>query len=59
MTMTAKPNVPPEQLAKLRSEDESLRPLLEAEMPAVREQWSEYVQSLTSVVSRHSKEIDD
>ena len=57
--MTNKPNVPPEQVAKLRSEDESLRPLLDAEMPTVREQWREYVQSLTSVVSRHSKEIDN
>lgn len=28
-------------------------------MPGVREQWREYVQSLTSVVSRHSKEIDN
>ena len=29
-----------------------------AEMPAVREEWRQYVKSLTGVVSRHSKEID-
>lgn len=56
--MKAKPNVAPQQLARLRAEDEQLRPLLEAEMPAVREEWREYVRSLTSVVSRHSQEID-
>jgi hypothetical protein len=56
--MPAPPNVSPEQLARLRAEDEQLRPLLEAEMPAVREEWREYVRSLTGVVSRHSKEID-
>jgi hypothetical protein len=53
------PNVSPEQLTRLRADDEHLRPLLEAETPAVREQWRQYVQSLTSVVSRHSKEIDE
>jgi hypothetical protein len=57
--MKAQPNISPEQLARLRAEDESLRPLLESEMPAVREQWRQYVQSLTSVVSRHAKEIDE
>ena len=57
--MTIQPNVSPEQLARLRSEDEHLRPLLESEMPAVREEWRQYVKSLTGVVSRHSKEIDE
>ena len=56
--MNAKPNVSPEQLARLRAEDEHLRPLLEAEIPAVREEWRQYVRGLTSVVSRYSKEID-
>ena len=56
--MKVKPNVSPEQLARLRAEDEQLRPSLEAEMPAVREEWREYVRSLTGVVSRHSKEIE-
>ncbi len=57
--MKAKPNVSPEQLARLRSEDEQLRPLLKSEMPAVREEWRQYVIGLTSVVSRHSKKIDE
>jgi len=57
--MKAKPNVSPEQLARLRAEDEQLRPLLDSEMPSVREEWRKYVKSLTSVVSRHSKEIDE
>ena len=57
--MKAKPNVSPEQLARLRAEDELLRPMLKSEMPAVREEWRQYVRSLTSVVSRHSKEIDE
>jgi hypothetical protein len=57
--MHAQPNVTPAQLARLRAEDEQLRPQLEAEMPAVREEWKEYVRSLTGVVSRHSKEIDE
>lgn len=57
--MNSKPNVSPEQLARLRAEDEQLRPLLEAEVPAVREEWRQYVRSLTSVVSRHSKEIEE
>ena len=56
--MKVKPNVSPEQLARLRAEDDQLRPLLEAEMPAVREEWRQYVRSLTGVVSRHSKEIE-
>ena len=57
--MKTKPNVSPEQLARLREEDARLRPLLEAEMPAVREEWRQYVRSLTGLVSRHSKEIDE
>ena len=57
--MNAKPNVSPEQLARLRAEDERLRPLLKSEMPAVREEWRQYVRSLTAVVSRHAKEIDE
>jgi len=56
--MKPKPNISPEQLARLRSEDEQLRPLLDSETPAVREEWRQYVRSLTGVVSRHSKEID-
>lgn len=56
--MKPKPNISPEQLTRLRSEDEQLRPLLDSEMPAVREEWRQYVRSLTGVVSRHSKEID-
>ena len=56
--MNAKPNVSPEQLARLRAEDDQLRPRLEAEMPAVREEWRQYVRSLTGIVSRHSKEIE-
>jgi hypothetical protein len=57
--MPARPNVTPAQLARLRAEDEQLRPQLEAEMPAVREEWKQYVRSLTGIVSRHSKEIDE
>ncbi len=56
--MNVKPSVSPEQLARLRAEDDQLRPLLEAEMPAVREEWRQYVRSLTGVVARHSKEIE-
>lgn len=56
--MKTKPNVSPEHLARLRAEDQQLRPVLEAEMPAVREEWKQYVRSLTGVVSRHSKQID-
>ena len=57
--MKAKPNVSAEQLARLRAEDEPFRPMLESEMPAVREEWRQSVRSLTGVVSRHSKEIDE
>jgi hypothetical protein len=59
LIVKTKPTVSPEQLARLRAEDEQLRPLLEAEMPAMREEWQQYVKSLTGVVSRHSKEIDE
>ena len=57
--MKTQPNVSPEQLARLRAEDEQLRPLLESEMPVMREEWRQYVKSLTGVVARHSKEIDE
>ena len=57
--MKPKPNISGEQLARLRAEDEHLRPLLESEMPAVREEWRQYVKLLTGVVSKHSKEIDE
>lgn len=57
--MKAKPNVSPEQLARLRAEDEQLRPRLESERPAVRDEWRQSVRNLTGVVSRHSKEIDE
>ena len=57
--MKSQPNVAPEQLARLRAGDKQLRPLLESEMPAVREDWRQYVKSLTGVVSRHSQEIDE
>ena len=57
--MKTKPNVSPEQLARLQAEDAQLRSQLESERPAVREEWRQYVSSLTGVVSRHSKEIDE
>ena len=57
--MKTNPNGSPEHLARLQAEDVQLRPLLESEMPAVREEWRQYVRSLTGVVSRHSKEIDE
>ena len=57
--MTAKPNISSERMAELRSESQRLRPLLAAEMPAVREEWKRWAHSVTSVVARHSKEIDD
>ncbi len=56
--MKAQPQVTPEHLARLRSEDEQLRPALAAEIPAVREERREYVRSLTSVIAQHSREID-
>lgn len=54
--MKAKPNVTPEQITRLRAEDEQLRLRLKSEMPAVREEWRQSVRSLTGAVSRHSKE---
>lgn len=57
--MKTKPNISSERLSQLRNESEQLRPLLSAEMPAVREEWKQWVHSLTSVVARHSKEIDE
>jgi hypothetical protein len=56
--MQTQPNISPERLAELRAESQQLRPLLAAEMPAVREEWRQWVDSLTSVVARHSHEID-
>jgi hypothetical protein len=56
--MSNNPNVSPEHLARLRSKSEQLRPLLAAEMPAVRDEWKQWSSSLAGVVARHSKEID-
>jgi len=56
--MSNNPNVSPEHLARLRSKSEQLRPLLAAEMPAVRAEWKQWSSSLAGVVARHSKEID-
>lgn len=58
MTMT-KPNLSPDRLAQLRAESQKLRPQLEAEMPAIREEWKQWTNSLASVVARHSREIDN
>ena len=57
--MKTKPNISPERLAKLRAESQQLRPTLAAEMPAVRDEWKQWVNSITEVVARHSKEIDE
>jgi hypothetical protein len=57
--MKTKPNISPERLAQLRDDSQQLRPLLTAEMPAVRDEWKQWVNSLTGVVARHSKEIDE
>ena len=57
--MQTKPNISPERLAQLRAESQQLRPMLAAEMPAVRDEWKQWVNSLTDVVARHSKEIDE
>lgn len=35
--MQTKPNMSPERLAQLRAENQQLRPMLAAEMPAVRD----------------------
>jgi hypothetical protein len=45
--------------AQLRAEGEKLRPGLEADMPAVRDEWKQWVNSLANMIARHSKEIDD
>jgi hypothetical protein len=57
--MMTKPNISPERLAKLKAESQHLQPLLAAEIPATREEWKQWVNSLASVVARHSKEIDE
>ena len=57
--MMTKPNLSSARLAQLRAEGQQLRPQLEAEMPAVREEWKQWTNSLTSVVARHSQEIDN
>jgi hypothetical protein len=51
-------NISPEHLVRLRAKGEELRPLLAAEMPAVRDEWKKWSSSLAGVVARHSKEID-
>ncbi|MBC7855702.1 MAG: hypothetical protein IAF94_19910 [Pirellulaceae bacterium] len=56
--MNKKLNITPEHLARLRAKGEELRPLLDAEMPAVRGEWKKWADSLAGVVARHSKEID-
>lgn len=57
--MQPKPNVSPERLAQLRAESQQLRPRLAGEESDVRDEWKQWVNSLTDVVARHSKEIDD
>ncbi len=57
--MQTNPNTSPERLAQLRAESQQLRPTLAAEMPAVRDDWKQWVNSLTGVVARHSKGIDE
>ena len=57
--MTSKPNISPERLAELRATSQKLQPLLAAEMPAVRADWKQWASSVTGVVARHSKEIDE
>lgn len=57
--MNSQPNISPERLSQLRAESEQLRPGLAAEIPAVREEWKQWVNKLASVVARHSKEIDE
>ena len=56
--MNTKPNITPEHLARLRAESQRLRPGLESDAPGVREEWKQRVESLTSIVARHSDEID-
>lgn len=57
--MQTRPNVSPERLAQLRAESQKLRPMLATEMPAVRDEWKQWVNGITEVVARHSKEIDE
>jgi hypothetical protein len=57
--MNDKPNISPDHMAQLRAKSQQLKPLLAAEMPAVRDEWKQWVNSLTDVVARHSKEIDE
>ncbi len=56
--MKTEPHISPERLAQFSSEGEELRPLLAGEMPAVRDEWKQWANSLAGVVARHSKEID-
>ena len=57
--MPTQPNISPERLTQLRAESQQLRPQLAAEMSAVREEWKQWANSLTGVVARHSKQIDE
>ena len=57
--MKTRPKISPERMAELRDESQQLRPQLAAEMPAVREEWRQWGDCLTSIVARHSKEIDE
>ncbi|MFN0020397.1 MAG: hypothetical protein ACKVP0_19230 [Pirellulaceae bacterium] len=57
--MNTKPSISNQHLAQLRSKGQQLQPLLSAEMPAVRAEWKQWASSLSSVVARHSKEIDE
>ena len=57
--MNDKPNISSDHLAQLRAKSQQLQPLLVAEMPAVRHEWKQWVNTLTGVVARHSKEIDE
>lgn len=56
--MNAKPNISPEHLARLRAESQKLRPGLEADAPAVRHEWKQWVETLAGVMARHSTAID-
>lgn len=57
--MNKKPNLSPERLAELRAESQRLRPMLAADMPGVRAEWKQWAKSVTGVVARHAKEIDE
>ena len=56
--MNTKPKISPKRLAELRPEGKQLQPQLTAEMPAVRDEWKQWANSVASVVARHLKEID-